>query len=90
MSKIKEIIVDAVLPAIKEIGKLEMEAVLTGIKNKQTAEAYKNLLQSLYSGFSLLKESSVKSKTKIDDGIVDIVLRAVERTASKAEISLSI
>jgi flagellar hook-basal body complex protein FliE len=90
MSKIKEIIVDAVLPAIKEIGKLEMEAVLTGIKNKQTAEAYKNLLQSLYSGFSLLKEASVKSKTKIDDGIVDIVLRAVERTASKAEISLSI
>jgi hypothetical protein len=90
MSKIKEIIVDAVLPAIKEIGELEMEAVLTGIKNKQAPEAYKNLLQSLYSGFSLLKEAAVKSKTKIDDGIVDIVLRAVERTAAKAEIPLSI
>lgn len=83
MSKIKEIIVEAVLPAIKEIGKFEMKAVLANIATHQTPEVYKSTLQTLYSSFSLLKEASVKSKTIIDDGIIDIVMEAVEETMLK-------
>lgn len=87
MSKIKEIIVEAVLPAIKEIGKIEMKAVLSNIATHQTPEAFKNTLQTLQSSFSLLKEASVKSKTIIDDGIIDIVLEAVQETIVKASPS---
>lgn len=86
MSKIKEILVAAVLPAFKEMGRLEMEAVLTHMTTYQTPEVYRDTLRTLYASFSLLKEASVKSKTKIDDGIIDIVLGAVEDTAAKAGI----
>ena len=89
MSKIREIIVAAVLPAIKTAGKLEMENVLSGIKANNTPEVYKNTLQGLYSNFSLLKEVAIKTKSKFDDGIVDLVLEAVEVSASSSGISLS-
>lgn len=89
MPKIKEIIVEAVLPTIKIIGKIQMTNVLTGIKQHNTAEIYKNTLQGLYSNFSLLKEAASKSKTRIDDGIVDLVLEAVQECANSDGIILS-
>ena len=84
MSKIKEVIVEAVLPTIKVVGKIQMTNVLSGIKQHNNQEIYRNTLQGLYSNFSLLKEAAVKSKTRIDDGIVDLVLEAVKESA-KAE-----
>jgi len=89
MPKIKEVIVAAVLPAIKAVGKIEMEGVLSGIKEHNTSEIYKNTLQGLHSDFSLLKEASLKTKSKIDDGIVDLVLEAVKETADADGIILS-
>jgi hypothetical protein len=89
MAKIKEIIVAAVLPAIKEVGKLEMEGALLEIKQNNTEEIYKNTLQGLYSGFSLLKQATLKTKSKVDDGIVDLVLEAVQENASADGIVLS-
>ena len=89
MSKIKEIIVEAVLPTIKAVGKIEMEGVLLNIKKHNTAEVYRNTLQGLYSDFSLLKKAAIKSATKIDDGIVDLVLEAVKESADASRIVLS-
>jgi hypothetical protein len=60
MLKIHEIIVSAVLPIIKGVGKLEMQNVLLGIKEHNTPETYKNTLQGLHSNFSLLKEAASK------------------------------
>lgn len=89
MSKIKEIVVRAVLPAIKEVGKLEMEDALSDIKAHNTPEIYKNTLQGLYSGFSLLKDATLKSASKVDDGLVDLVLEAVKDRANADGIVFS-
>jgi hypothetical protein len=43
MSKLKNIIIEALLPVIKRIGKLEMEVVLTGIKANKSPEIYFNV-----------------------------------------------
>jgi hypothetical protein len=89
MSRIKEIIVEAMLPAIKAVGKAEMEAVLSGIKEHNTAEIYQTTLQGLHSNFLLLKQAAYKTKTKIDDGIIDLVLEAVKESADSGGIVLS-
>jgi hypothetical protein len=89
MPKVKEIIVEAILPAIKAVGKLEMENVLSGFKEHNTPEVYHNTLQGLHSDFSLLKEASLKTRSRIDDGIVDLVLEAVKESADVAGIVLS-
>ena len=89
MSKIKEIIASTVFPIVKAVGKVEMKEVLSGIKEHNTPEIYHNTLQGVYSSFSLLKEAAVKTKTKIDDGIIDLVLEAVEENADADGIVLS-
>jgi hypothetical protein len=43
----------------------------------------------LHSNFSLLKEAAVKTKSNLDDGIVDLVLEAVKDTANSDGIPLS-
>ncbi|MEO8406317.1 MAG: hypothetical protein ABI480_17035 [Chitinophagaceae bacterium] len=87
--KIKEILAEAVFPVIKAVGKVEMGHVLTNIKEQNSAEIYKNTLQGLHSDFLLLKSAAIKSKTKIDDGIVDLVLEAVQENAEANGIVLS-
>ena len=88
MSKINEIIVASVLPAIKAVGKLEMENVLLGIKEHNTADIYQSTLRGLHSDFSLLKEVAIKTRTRIDDGLVDLVLEAVKDSAEADGIVL--
>ena len=56
MSKITDIIVSTVFPVVKEVGKVEMKEVLSGIKVHNTPEVYHNTLQGLYSDFQLLKD----------------------------------
>lgn len=89
MAKIKEIIVEVFLPAIKRVGKIEIENVLTAIEKNNTPEIYHNTLQGLYSNFSLLSEVAHKTKTKIDDGIIDLILEAVKESAEDRGIVLS-
>jgi short-subunit dehydrogenase involved in D-alanine esterification of teichoic acids len=88
MSRINEIIVDAVIPAIKEIGKAELVTVLSGIKANHTAETYQKTLNGLHSNFLLLRETAYKTKTRIDDGIIDLVLNAVKESAAAGGIVL--
>jgi hypothetical protein len=82
-------IIETVLPTIKAVGKIEMEDVLSGIKEHNTVEVYKNTLQGLHANFSLLKEAAIKTKSKLDDGIIDLVLEAVKETADEEGIILS-
>ncbi|HTQ63165.1 MAG TPA: hypothetical protein VMI12_00110 [Puia sp.] len=89
MAEIQEILVRAVLPIVKAVGKVEMEHVLWGVKENNSMETYRNTLQGLHSDFSLLKEIALKSKTSIDDGIIDLVLEAVKETAEADGITLA-
>ena len=89
MSKIKEAIVEAIIPVIKTAGKIEMENVLSSIKENNNNETYKNVLQGIHSNFSLLKEAALKTKTKIDEGIIDLVLEAVNEKAETDNIILA-
>lgn len=89
MSHIREKIVAAILPAIKAVGKIEMETVLLGIKRNNTPEIYNNTLRGLHANFSLLKTAAIKTSTRVDDGIIDLVLEAVKDTAEADGIVLS-
>ena len=89
MSKINEIIVSALLPTIKAVGKIEMENVLAGIREHNSPSIYQNTLQGLYSNFSLLKEVAAKTKSNLDDGIVELVLESVKESATASGIVLS-
>ena len=82
-------IVNAVLPAIKIVGKIEMKSVLSGVKQHNRTEIYQNTLKGLYASFSLLKEVASKTNTRVDDGIIDLVLEAVKESAELDEIVLN-
>jgi len=86
---LKEVLVSAILPAIKQVGKTELKEVLSGIKAHNTVEIYTNTLKGLHSDFALLREAAIKTKSNIDDGIVDLVLEAVTETANADGIVLS-
>lgn len=88
MPKIKEVLIEALIPVIKAVGKKEMQSLLSGIKANNSDIVYKKILQSIYSDFSLLKEVALKSKTKIDDGILDLVLEAITEHAAPDGIEM--
>ena len=89
MSKVKTVLVEAVLPVIKAVGKAEIEVALSGIKEHNTVEIYQTTLQGLHSNFVLLKEAASKTKSKIDDGIIELVLEAVTENAVADGIKIS-
>jgi hypothetical protein len=89
MSKIHEMIVSAVVPVIKGVGKLEMQNVLLGIRENKPPETYRDMLQALHSNFSLLKEVATKTRSNFDDGIIELVLEAVRESANHDGIVLS-
>jgi hypothetical protein len=88
MLRIKEAIIEAVLPIIKASGKAEINTVLSSIKIRNKKEVYKNTLQGLYSCFSLMKEAADQTKTRIDDGIIDIILEVVMEKAKEDDVVL--
>jgi hypothetical protein len=89
MLNIKEIIAASVFPAIKEVGKLEMKEVLAGVKNNNGSVVYENILHAVYSSFSILRKSAVKTRTVVDDGIIDLVLETVRECAETDNIDLT-
>ena len=89
MSKVKELLIEVMLRAIKVAGKAEMQAALLGIKGNNNEETYQSTLQGLYSSFLLLKQAANKTKSKVDDGIIDLVLEAVKDNAKSGGIILS-
>ena len=88
MANIKEILVAAIFPAVKAIGKMELGEVLQKVETNNNRQVYVNALKSIHSNFTLLKEVAVKTKTKIDDGIIDIILETVEEAAEDDGVTL--
>jgi hypothetical protein len=89
MPHIKEIIVASLLPAIKEVGKIEMKEVHLGIKEHNEPGVYRNTILSLYSNFSLLKTAAITTRTVVDDGIIELILEAVRECAEADSIKVS-
>lgn len=87
-SKFQEIIVAAILPAVEAVGKAQLLEILKKIKTNNTPEVYSHTLKSVYSAFSLMKDLTTKTKTKLDDGVVNMVLEAVEEAAEDGNIEL--
>lgn len=88
MSKINEIIVSAVLPAVKGVVKAQVSDLLDGIKDHNDAETFATLIKSTHSTFKLLKEGAKKTKTKIDDSIVDLFIEIAEEKADENDIDI--
>lgn len=83
-----EILVTLILPAIKAVGKVQLKEVLSKIQEYNSPAVYANTLKSINSSFGLLKEVALKSKTKVDDGIIDTILEAVQEAAAEDGIIL--
>jgi len=81
MSKVNSLVIEILVPAIKSIGKAEMKILLSGLKEHNTPDFYENVLKSIHSNFILLKDIASKTKTRFDDGIIGLVLEAVEESS---------
>jgi hypothetical protein len=87
--EVHEILLSAILPAIKSVSQLEIEMALSEVKERKGMEAYVNTVYGIYSGFAFLKETTIRTKTRVNDGILDLVLEAVMKSAMANNISLS-
>ncbi len=88
MSKFSEILVSIMLPAIKEVGKAQIEESLGKIKEHNKPEVFENALKAGNSFFLLLSELTTKTKTKIDDTIVAVFAEAILEAAADSGIEL--
>ncbi len=73
---------------LKSAGKFYLKTVLQTIQDHNTKEVYANTLKSINSSFSLLDEVAKKSKTKIDDDLIEAVLEAVQESATEDGVTL--
>lgn len=80
--------VSFILPAIKAVGKAQLKEILGKIQENNTKELYENTLKSVHANFALLNEVAIKSKTKIDDDIIELVMEAVEECADEDNVKL--
>lgn len=85
---IKELLVSAVLPAFKEVGKVQVEDLLQQLHDHNLTEVYESSLKGLFQAFTLLKTVAIKTKSHIDDGIVDLVLESVADSAAQNNVTL--
>jgi len=76
----KEFGAQIALAAIKGLAEAEIGALLAKFKELNPVE-YPDLIKGMHSNFTLLAKLATQTKTKIDDGIVDFVLKAVDAAA---------
>jgi|SRR6186997_3306534 len=58
-------------------------------KNTTQRKFIEQHARGLHSNFSLLRDAAYETKSKIDDGIMDLVLEAVQDSADRGGIVLS-
>ncbi len=87
-SKFNDFLVGLFSPMLKAAGKFYLKSVLQSIQDHNTVIVYTNTLKSINSSFSLLDEVAKKSKTKIDDDLIEAVLEAVKESAEEDNIPL--
>jgi len=83
-----ELLVNMVSPMLKAAGKFYLKGVIQNIQDHNTKEVYMNTLKSINSSFSLLDEVAKKSKTKVDDDLIEAVLEAVRESAAEDGVTL--
>lgn len=80
--------VSFLLGAVKEVGKYEVVELLQQFRMQNPPEDYEKLLKSIHSSFSLLAKLAAKTKTRVDDGLIDFIVKATEQAAEEDNISL--
>lgn len=83
-----EFLVNMFSPMLKAAGKFYLKNVMQSIQNHNTKEVYVNTLKSINSSFTLLNEVAKKSKTKVDDDLIEAVLEATRESASEDNVTL--
>ena len=68
---------------------IEMKMILSTVKEHNSPVIYENVLKGIHVNFGILKEIAVNTKTKFDDGIIDLVLEAVSESAETSAIDIS-
>lgn len=88
MSKITDVIVSALAPVVKSVAKDKLVELLDQLKEKNEAN-YKTTLVSLYPIIDVQLEGVTdKTKTNIDDAVVDALKEAIEESATKNSVTL--
>ena len=82
------IVVTIFLGAFKEAGKASVSELLANIKEHNDADTYEQTLKAGSSFFTLLSKVAAKSKTKIDDGVIEIFLSPIQDAADADDITL--
>lgn len=84
----KEVLISGLMPVFKAAAKEQLKEGLKKLKEKHKPEVYAPALQGIYSGFKLLHEVALQTKTKIDDGVVDAISEAISEFCSDEGIVL--
>lgn len=87
LDKIKEIAASAVIPMVKGVAKEEMVNALEKFK-ELNPHLNESMLKGLHANFTLLDDVAQKTKTKIDDCFIDVVLEAVSKAAEESGVTL--
>jgi flagellar capping protein FliD len=86
--KFNDFLVNLFMPMLKAAAKFYLKIVIQQIQDHNTPAIYENTLKSINSSFTLLDEVAKKSKTHIDDDIIEAVLESVRESATEDNITL--
>lgn len=84
---IKEFLLNTLLPTLESLGESKLEELLDQLSEKE-GENFALDVIGTYNLFTRLSILAKKTKSKIDDGIIDTVIEALEATAEKHDIDL--
>lgn len=84
---IGEILLGALVPTITTIGQVKLVELLDQFHDKDP-EHHKATCQSLWIGLTQLAVLVDKTKTNIDNAVVDALLGAIQQSANKYDIEL--
>ena len=84
---IGEVLIGALTPALQSVATVKLNELFDKIHEKD-AEGHAAALKSLYVGASQLARLTDKTKTKVDDAIVDALVEAIKLSAEKYEVVL--
>lgn len=84
-----EIVIGALTPALQSVVTDKM-GVLFDKLHAHDAEGHAATLKSLYIGMGQVERLTDDTKTKIDDAVVDALTAAIEASAEKYEVELSV
>lgn len=85
---LKEILVATLMPAIQAVGEAELTELLGKLK-ASNPEVYPGFIKSMYGNFKLLEQLAAKTSSKIDDGLVEMVLDVLTQLSTTDNIQLT-